>query len=271
MVLSARLLPHVSIMALAMAISAAPLAAQVAGGGQAGAAAEPEEAAEIVVTGSSLKGVAPVGSNLISVTSEAIEKTNAQTVQQILRSVPAVVGLGSAGQGSFNSASASGTNAPTIHGLGGSASNSTLNIIDGHRIPLSGVNHSLGDPNMVPVTMIERVEVLAEGSSSIYGSDAVAGVINFITRRKFDGIQTSGQIGFGDDYRTYQAGFVAGTSWDSGWVTVGYNYSDRSRLKTSSRPFLGADQRQRAIDAGLDLSTATAQNRAPLRLRKTGQ
>jgi iron complex outermembrane receptor protein len=263
MVLSARLLPHVSVLALAMAISAAPLAAQVAGGDQAaGAAAEPEEAAEIVVTGSSLKGVAPVGSNLISVTAEAIEKTNAQTVQQILRSVPAVVGLGSAGQGSFNSASQSGTNAPTIHGLGGSASNSTLNIIDGHRIPLSGVNHSLGDPNMVPVTMIERVEVLAEGASSIYGSDAVAGVINFITRRKFDGIQTSGQLGFGDDYRTYQAGFVAGTSWDSGWVTIGYNFSDRSRLKTASRPFLAADQRQRATDAGLDLSTATAQNRA---------
>ncbi|WP_313669468.1 TonB-dependent receptor domain-containing protein [Sandarakinorhabdus sp.] len=265
MTVSTRLLPQVSLLAIAATLAFPQIsAARAAEGQQSGdaAAEEKAEAAEIVVTGSSLKGVAPVGSNLISVSADAIEKTNAQTVQQILRSVPAVVGLGSAGQGSFNSASQSGTNAPTIHGLGGSASNSTLNIVDGHRIPLSGVNHSLGDPNMVPVTMIERVEVLAEGASSIYGSDAVAGVINFITRRKFDGLQTSGQMGFGDDYRTYQVGFVAGTSWENGWVTVGYNYSDRSRLKTASRSFLGADQRQRAADAGLDVSSATAQNRA---------
>lgn len=267
MAVSTRFLPHASLMAIAMTmafpqISAASAAEDQQGG--AAPAAEKEEAAEIVVTGSSLKGVAPVGSNLISVTAEAIEKTNAQSVQQILRTVPAVVGLGSAGQGSFNSASQSGTNAPTIHGLGASASNSTLNIVDGHRIPLSGVNHSLGDPNMVPVTMIERVEVLAEGASSIYGSDAVAGVINFITRRKFEGVQVSGQLGFGDSYRTYQAGFVAGTAWDRGWVTVGYNYSDRSRLRVADRPFLFADHRQDAINAGLDLSSATAQNRANL-------
>ncbi len=262
---STRLLPHVSLMAMAMTLAFPHLSVANAAEDQATAAADPgEEPAEIVVTGSSIKGVAPVGSNLISVSAAAIEKTNAQTVQQILRTVPAVVGLGAVGQGAFNSASQSGTNAPTIHGLGASASNSTLNIVDGHRIPLSGVNHSLGDPNMVPVTMIERVEVLAEGASSIYGSDAVAGVINFITRRKFDGIQTSAQLGFGDDYRTYQAGFVAGTSWDRGWVTMGYNYSDRSRLRVADRPFMFADHRQDAINAGLDLSTATAQNRANL-------
>ncbi|MFY7837065.1 MAG: TonB-dependent receptor domain-containing protein [Novosphingobium sp.] len=219
---------------------------------------------QIVVTGSSIKGVAPVGSNLISVTSESIEKTNAQSVQQILRSVPAVVGLGSAGQGSFGSASQSGTNAPTIHGLGASASNSTLNIIDGHRIPLSGVNHALGDPNMVPPNMIERVEVLPEGASSVYGSDAVAGVINFITRRRFDGVQVNGQMGFADDYRTRQLGVVVGHSWDSGWLTAGYNYSDRDALRVADRDFLASDHRQHAIDAGLDLSTTTAQNRANL-------
>jgi iron complex outermembrane receptor protein len=261
--MSPRLLPHASLLALAVTLALPAVAAEAAAAADKAAEAADEQP-EIVVTGSSIKGVAPVGSNLISLSAEAIEKTNAQSVQQILRSIPAVVGLGAVGQGSFNSASQSGTNAPTIHGLGASASNSTLNIVDGHRIPLSGVNHSLGDPNMVPVTMIERVEVLAEGASSIYGSDAVAGVINFITRRKFDGIQTSAQLGFGDSYRTYQAGFVAGTSWDRGWVTIGYNYSDRSRLRVADRPFMFADHRQDAINAGLDLSTATAQNRANL-------
>ncbi len=54
----------------------------------------------------------------------------------------------------------------------------------------------------MPPIALERVEVLAEGASSIYGSDAVAGVVNFITRRNYDGFQLTGQIGFGDNYRT---------------------------------------------------------------------
>lgn len=255
-----RLLPHVSLMAISMSVFTTPLAAAAVTAGAAATAAD--DVAEIVVTGSSIKGVAPVGSNLISVGREQIENTSAQSVQQILRSVPAVVGLGSAGQGSFGSASQSGTNAPTIHGLGASASNSTLNIVDGHRIPLSGVNHSLGDPNMVPANMIERVEVLPEGASSVYGSDAVAGVINFITRRKFEGVQFTGQLGFGDSYRTQQAGVVAGTAWDSGWATIGYNFSHRSALRVADRSFLAADQRANATAAGIDLTSTTSQNRA---------
>jgi iron complex outermembrane receptor protein len=256
-----RLAGFSSTLALSLSIATASYAQSA---GTPNTRADDVEAAieEIIVTGSSIKGVAPVGSNLISVSRASIESTNAQTVQQILRSVPAVVGLGSAGQGSFGSASLSGTNAPTIHGLGASASNSTLNIIDGHRIPLSGVNHALGDPNMVPANMIERVEVLPEGASSVYGSDAVAGVINFITRRKFDGVEFTGQLGFGDKYRTKQLGVVAGHSWDSGWLTLGYNFSDRDALRVADRDFLGADHRQDAVNAGLDLSTATAQNRA---------
>ncbi|MBC2669018.1 TonB-dependent receptor plug domain-containing protein [Novosphingobium piscinae] len=250
-----------SVLALSLSMSGLATAQSAPAQGSAADEVAPDTE-EIIVTGSSIKGVAPVGSNLISVSRDSIEKTNAQTVQQILRSVPAVVGLGSAGQGSFGSASQSGTNAPTIHGLGASASNSTLNIIDGHRIPLSGVNHALGDPNMVPANMIERVEVLPEGASSVYGSDAVAGVINFITRRKFDGVQLTGQAGFGDNYRTIQAGIVAGHSWDTGWLTAGYNYSNRDPLRVADRSFLASDHRADAIAAGLDLSSATAQNRA---------
>jgi len=78
----------------------------------------------------------------------------------------------------------SGTFAPSIHGLGASSSNGTLVLIDGHRLPLTGINHTLADPSIIAPLTIERVEVLPDGASSTYGSDAVAGVINFITRRK---------------------------------------------------------------------------------------
>ncbi len=195
------------------------------------------------MTGSSLRGVAPVGSNLVSVGRAELEDIAPQTVQQVLKTVPAVTGLQSTGQGAFGSADGAGTNAPTIHGLGASASNSTLVLINGHRLPVSGINHVLADPNIVAPLAIERVEVLADGASSVYGSDAVAGVINFITRRKYDGIDATIQRGFGHQYDTFSGGLLAGKTWDTGSVLVAYNYSNRSALAASDRSFTKADHR----------------------------
>src|SRR5579871_1911430 len=104
---------------------------------------------EVVVTGTSIRNTTPVGANLITVGHDAIAATGAQTMQQILASVPAVTGFGNAAQGGFGSADNSGTYAPTIHGLGASASNGTLVLIDGRRLPLSGINHTLADPNII--------------------------------------------------------------------------------------------------------------------------
>jgi iron complex outermembrane receptor protein len=196
---------------------------------------------EIVVTGTSIRGAAPVGSSVVTVGQDAIQKTAASTVQQILQNVPAVVGLGSAGQGAFGSADGAGVDAPTIHGLGASASNSTLILVDGHRLPLSGLNHALADPNVIPPMALQRVEVLADGASSIYGSDAVAGVVNFITRRNFNGFEAAGQAGFGDKYHTYTGGLVAGKTWEGGSGLIAYGYSDRSALSAGDRSFTHAN------------------------------
>ena len=200
-----------------------------------GAAHAQAESEAIVVTGSSIRGAPPVGSNLINVGRQQIEETAVQTVQQLLKTVPAIVGLQSAGQGAFGSADGAGTNAPTIHGLGASASNSTLILVDGHRFPLSGLNHTLGDPNIIPPNAIERVEVLPDGASSVYGSDAVAGVVNFITRRRFDGVEVNAQTGFGEGYNTYSGGIVGGKTWEGGSALAAYGYSERSALSYRSR------------------------------------
>lgn len=196
---------------------------------------------EVVVTGTSIRGQAPVGNSVTVVSAESIQKTSAQTIQDVLKSVPAVVGLGSAGQGSFGSADGAGTNAPTIHGLGASASNSTLILIDGHRFSLSGLNHTLADPNIVPPMALERVEVLADGASSIYGSDAVAGVVNFITRKHYNGFEAKAQRGFGDSYDRTSIGFVGGKTWDTGSALIAYDYSFKSALQGKDRPFTGAN------------------------------
>jgi iron complex outermembrane receptor protein len=196
---------------------------------------------EIVITGTSIRGAAPVGANLITVGRDQIAETGAQTMQQILSSVPAVTGFGNASQGGFGSADASGTYAPTIHGLGASASNGTLVLIDGHRLPLSGINHTLADPNIIAPLAVDRVEVLPDGASSTYGSDAVAGVINVITRRNFKGFEATAQEGFANGYNTQDAGFLWGDSWADSSVMVTYNYSRRSALSNGDRSFTAAN------------------------------
>jgi iron complex outermembrane receptor protein len=221
------------------------VAAAMAAGAASAQSANPTAVEEVVVTGTSIRGAAPVGANVISVTREDIEATGAQTVQQLLKSVPQVTGFNNTGQGGFGSADGSGTNAPTIHSLGASASNQTLVLIDGHRLPLTGLNHTLADPSVIPPIALQAVEVLPDGSSAIYGSDAVAGVLNFITRRNFTGWETSAQAGFGDGYKTANVGVVFGHAWETGSAMLAYGGSYRSALEGDSRDYYTADQRSR--------------------------
>jgi iron complex outermembrane recepter protein len=190
---------------------------------------------EIVVTatGTSLRGVAPVGSNLITVDAKDIAETGALTVQQALTTVPALTGLGNIGQGQTNNSYYQ----PAIHDLGASASNSTLILIDGHRQPTGGTNHSTADPNIIPINMIERVEVLPDGASSVYGSDAVAGVVNFITRRAFDGVQITGNAGWDKGSTQQSGGLLAGRTWTDGSAIFGYTYTREGALNDTARPF----------------------------------
>jgi iron complex outermembrane receptor protein len=234
------------------ALSAMTAPAFAQGASAAPAAPAASTVSEIVVTGTSIRGVAPVGATVMSVGQDLIEKTADQTPQQILQNVPAISGMQSAGQGSFTSFDGAGVYAPVIHGLGASASNQTLILIDGHRVPYSGLNHTLVDPNMVPTIALQRVEVLADGASSIYGSDAVAGVVNFITRNNFDGVKVDAQAGFGDQYHTYAFGGMAGKKWDGGSAWVAYDYDFRSDLLGANRPYTGANH---LAQGGTDLAS----------------
>jgi len=240
--IKSKLLLSTAVAVIAVTVPAAAQAQTAAqNSGQAGNPSA-QQVEEVVVTGSSIRGVSPIGSNLITVNRDSIDKTSIQTVQQLLKTVPSITGMQSSGQGGYGSSDAAGTNAPTIHGLGGVSSNSTLVLIDGHRIPNSGIIRSLGDPNLIPTNAIERLEVLPDGSSSIYGSDAVAGVVNVITRHSFSGLELTGQKGFGDQYDTYSLGVIGGRAWNSGSVLFAYDYSNRSSLAVTARNFDRSNQ-----------------------------
>ncbi len=199
--------------------------------------AKSDELEEVIVTGTSIRGAPPVGSNVITVGREAIEATSVQSAQQLLKLVPAITGMGSAGQGGYGTFDSSYGNSPNIHGLGGVSSNSTLILIDGHRIPLTGIARNLADPNILPPSVLDRLEVMPEGASSVYGSDAVAGVVNFVTRRGFDGFEANAQGGYGDSYHTYSGGFLGGKTWEGGSALLSYSYSYFGNLSQGERPY----------------------------------
>ena len=201
----------------------------------------------VTVTGTSIRGVATVGSNVINVGPTDIKAMGAQTISDVLVNIPSITGMGASGQGENHTSYYQ----PTIHQLGSSLSNSTLVLIDGHRAPAGDTNHPVVDPNIIPTLMLERVEVLADGSSSVYGSEAIAGVINFITRKRFDGVLLNAQAGFMDGQQSKQASFLVGTSSEKSSALFSYQYSHKGQLLANRRPYTNPDQRARAAANGV--------------------
>ena len=224
---------HLTVSVIALAATAAGIAPALAQ--PAGKAAESIEA--VTVTGTSIRGTAPVGSSVTTVTQADIKATAATSVTGVLSSIPQLMGMGQVDGGTTGQ----GAQQALIHQLGQSASTSTLTLIDGHRAPTSGTNHSFVDPNMIPINMLERVEVLADGVSAVYGSDAIAGVVNFITRKRFEGIEATGNAGFADGKQDVNLGFLAGAAWDTGSALFAYSYTRQGALANTSRPFTYPD------------------------------
>ncbi|QJU58310.1 TonB-dependent receptor [Sphingomonas sp. AP4-R1] len=196
------------------------------------------EIAEIIVTGTSIRGAAPVGSALISVTRDQITAIGAQTTQDIIRNTPAFGAFGQAlvPTGDFGQVGIK----PSIHNIGNGA---TLTLMNGHRLVGAGILQTNADPSVIPPAAVERIEVIADGASAIYGSDAVAGVVNIILRKNFNGIELSGRYGFADNYRTFDLNGVIGRSWGTGSIMVAGEFTGNDSLFGRNRDYVLQDQR----------------------------
>ncbi|MGZ3367294.1 MAG: TonB-dependent receptor plug domain-containing protein [Caulobacteraceae bacterium] len=227
---------------LTTALSGAAVAAhaQSAPAASAPAAAPVQSVQEIVVTGSRIRGVAPVGSSVQSVTRQEITALGAPTTNDILQTIPQVLNYGITASnrlqngGSNNVTWGSSIN---IRGIGPFA---TLTLVDGHRVNPQGTTGFAVDPSVIPTIGLERVEVVADGASAIYGSDAIAGVANLILRRNFEGLETTAQYGTADNYNERVFGAIAGHRWNSGQLTIAYESAHSSNLPGPSRPFADA-------------------------------
>lgn len=198
------------------------------------------QADDIVVTGTLVRGIAPPGANVIGVTEADIQATGATTTAQLLQSIPQ---LGSFNQLQF--ARSIGTdvtvNRPNLRSLPGFnqfGGSTTLVLMDGHRLVGVGITSTSPDPDIIPPGVLQRLEIVPDGGSAIYGSDAVAGVMNFITRKRFDGVEVTGHYGFADDYHQADVNITAGRDWGSGSLFGSYSYSERGDLFGRDRDFI---------------------------------
>ena len=209
----------------------------------------PETAAgdAIVVTGSRIRGAGPVGSPVLTLDREAIEKSGYGTVQQLLQSLPQNFGGGptetTLGATTRNGAGSDATYGSSIN-LRGLGASSTLVLIDGARPALGGIGGVFADISLIPMSAVERIEVLTDGASAIYGADAVGGVVNVRLRNRFEGAETILRAGTADgDMTEVQFGQLFGKSWGGAHLTLAYQFSQRGALHAAKRDFAREDLR----------------------------
>lgn len=216
-------------------------------------------AEEIVVTGSLIRTNNFNSSSPLQVLDAAeLAKGGDHNVAEFLGRLPSIVGADTATSNQVNTATGSGLNTVALRNLGPAR---TLVLVNGRRF-VSGVSASAGygvDLNAIPTATIKRVDVLTGGQSAAYGSDAIAGVINIITRDDFNGVQLSAQYGQTgqSDRATFDTSVTAGSDFADGrgnaWISVGY--SDAKGIMASDREFSAISYDAVASKAGGLLDT----------------
>jgi len=207
-------------------------------------AQEPEtEVVTVTATGTSIKGIAPVGTNLITVDANSIKATGAVTTEEIFNQIPQLANT-------FNQQTVS----PTAINIGGVRPSirynpaqailgnaSTLLLLDGHNmVGVSGLA-TTPDAGVIPTIVLRQVDVLPDGASSIYGANAIAGVINFVTRETFQGFQAQASVGVADGYSSFNAAMMAGTDWGDGGAYLAFEHKENTFLMARDRPYTKMD------------------------------
>jgi iron complex outermembrane receptor protein len=226
----------VSSLALTAALWSGAVAAQAQT-----APADETTVTEVVVTGTSIRGVAAAGSPTVGVNLEQIKASGAGSVSDATRLLPQVLNLGadesrSTFTGGAQDAAANATAVRSVN-LRGVGPEATLLLLNGRRLAPNGIIKALGDLDQIPASAIGRIEVVTDGASAIYGSDAVAGVVNLITRRPFDGAETTLRYGFADDVAQKQFSQTFGKTWDGGGLFFSFEHNDRGHLSGADRDF----------------------------------
>ena len=229
---------------------------------------------EIVVTGTLIRGIAPAGSSVVGISEQEAKATGAVTTNQLLANLPQSGFFNSVPVGVSPTAGSNGSNPiarPNLRNLPASntsGSAQTLVMLDGHRITPLGTAQLAVDPDFISPLVIQRVEAMTDGGSAVYGSDALGGVLNFITKDRFDGVQVTANYGIGDSYKTLDVGGIVGKDWGSGSAYVSYRYAKSDAIFGIDRDYvsrfdpLTGIPTGRNCEAGPNVSAGTGANAA---------
>ncbi len=245
---------------LCLAALAASMAASTAMGQTAPAATDEKKEAAVklekfVVTGSSIKRPADEGALPISVFTQLdLQQEGIASAEQL------IMNLNINGNGLDNLASnadvvagaARGNNGATSANLRGQGAGATLVLLNGRRVASHGLNGGVVDLNSIPFAAIERVEVLKDGASAVYGTDAVGGVINFITKTDFRGLVANAssditEAGGGNIFRYSLVGGWGSLNKDGWNIMASLALADHKMLRGDQRDFVNTFQPARGI------------------------
>lgn len=230
-------------------------------------AAEAEAVEAIIVTGSRLKQ-SPANSALPLevITADTLRQNGISSPEQLILYLTAN-GSGAdnlAANADVTSGAQRGTNGLSAANLRGQGSAATLVLLNGRRVAAHGLSGSAVDVNQIPFMALDRVEVLKDGASAIYGTDAIGGVINYITKKQYQGFGVS----IKDDLTEQGGGNIANFSAIAGFgdlKTQGFNvfgtvgYRENGQLRGSAREFVNGNQPDRGLSIdtrGTPLATA---------------
>jgi iron complex outermembrane receptor protein len=213
----------------------------IAGTLAAHAAAAPITAApveEVLITGSLIRGAPAVGVPVTALSSADFQETGSLTVSDLLKTVPSVtVQVTNAVTNGGSTVQKPQT--VSIHDISTTSAPETLMMIDGRRFPIQGFGACFVDPSIIPQLAVDHIDVLADGASATYGSDAIAGVVNVILKRRFDGAIS--QIRYGTSWdignASLQASQLYGTRWDGGDLTLTYEWYHENNVRGPARDY----------------------------------
>jgi len=194
---------------------------------------------EVVVTGTHIRGTQSL-SPVLTFDRDEIERQGFTSVSQLMQALPQNfnAGVSETTRNLTNRTDASNASNGSAVNLRGLGNVSTLVLLDGRRLAPAGQGNYV-DISMIPLSAIDRVEVMTDGASAIYGSDAVGGVVNFVMRKDYDGNETGLRYGGATQHglSEFRVSQLLGTSWNNGHALVSYDYSDRDSLRSADRSF----------------------------------
>jgi iron complex outermembrane receptor protein len=197
------------------------------------------------VTGTNLRGEAPVGAEVITIDHHQIEDSGATTVADLLGTQSQIFGGGPTQDTRIVADAQTNSGYGTAINLRGLGARATLVLLNGRRLAPGGTDGAFVDIMDIPISAVEKIDVLPDSASALYGADAVGGVVNFIMRDNFCGSETllDKGAGAGGALKSDLVSQTLGHKWESGTGMVSLEYYRRDSLAAGERPYANSDLR----------------------------